>query len=547
MPKRRASLPNATEESSAKKANTKTEPQPVIDLTQKNIPAPTNIVPDYDPLQAINETEEKEEREEIENFRILDTLAWLLETNTSDCVALTVVESDSGNCRLLIATNSIHANPRKSNQSIAHMNEVLKTLSKFSSGKMTKEQEKEVIINIFERKLRSTYKGSLVNSLSTHTIASLKKLISTSYDNATNGEIPQIPTTANDQFTSSILQTSAAITLANRILRRFYRIKNQLNTNNNTPLKKALCNIDYNKDDQMNFLSFNEHGSAKIEDAIRLTQSENQASTGYGIVTTHTKDQKTVHAETKLLDYLMATRIITKTDKKDHDFGISKKLCPSCNDLFNQLETTIDGTISKPKAHNVHFENWGIPLFLQDEYTTNDKKPNPKTFGYLRVYEKDKEKESFIPFSSLKDYENKLEKFNSRKGVTAEGYLNRDHKLVEEMKHLFDQRKSFSEKNTDNGCISHSSPEKIKNTEKSPLSSEESIEELSSSIVSEVEEAMNNGVGKKELEKMVARRLTTSLTRRYCLFSKQSENPTTLTSPNKETIIGANFSTGASP
>lgn len=277
-----------TKGSPAKRANTATEMGPVIDLTQQNIPTPpTNILPDYDPLIAINEAGEEEEREEVENFRILDTLAWLLETNTSDCVALTVVESESGNCRLLIATNNIHANPRSSNGSVAHMNEVLKTLSRFSSGEMTQQQEKKLMLHIFEKKLYGAYKGSLVNSLSPHTMTSLKKLINTCYDNATNGEIPQIPTTANDQFTSSILQTSAAITLANRILRRFYRIKNQLNTNSNTPLKKALCNIDYNKDDQVHFLTFNEHGSAKVEDAIRLTQSENQASTGYGIVTTH--------------------------------------------------------------------------------------------------------------------------------------------------------------------------------------------------------------------------------------------------------------------
>lgn len=462
MPKRRASLPNATKESPAKKANTEIKLKPVIELTQQNIPTSTNIVPDYDPLIAINqaeEEEEEEEREEIENFRILDTLAWLLETNTSDCVALTVVEVESGNCRLLIATNSINDSSRKKSKLISNLHLTILDLSKIASGKMDKNQEKNLAKRIYESKLRLAYKGSLATPLSENDISLLKNLIDEAYQNSENSrKIPQISIDEKIiNFKKSRIQISGAIELANRTLRRLYRFKAHIL--NEKKLRKSLIAINDNimtKNNEPNFIKFNKFGSMNIKDALRLTREKARE---YVIIATHSKGD-IVHAETKILDFLMAARLIDSKKTGIYDIGISKKSCPTCNLTYQESQKIIPSELMTAKSHQIKFEAWGIPLFLQEK-TEKRNRHCLKSFGYIHL--KTKDTEEFIPISSFEDYDRKIKEIHPEDSKVIGAYLNRDQKMVKKISQAFYQKYTSLEKITPNdGCMSHSSPEKPK-------------------------------------------------------------------------------------
>ncbi len=363
----------------------------------------------------------------------LDTLAELLELSSASCTSICLI-----NKQLLITDNQILAGAKENSNHIDHIQNVIKYLSAASSleNKTYPNEIKGMIADICIRKFKAKRVGrnNAINSLNDE---QLKKLADILAEAALNydGEKRRCISIDDTMDNFDVAQSEAVAffaELGNTLIRRLHRVKTALKVDvNMQELKNAIqarqradCFVKYSIQDNLSY-----------SDYIRVHHAEQP---GWFIVATHDEGSiggKScfVHSELKMIDFLIASRILTMSGKQQDApiyIGISKRCCKNCHQRIKLLNALLGASImTAPGYHSVTVKEDSVkPIFLREEQVSWA--DNNKDFNHVAYYLDDDDEPIFIDsFQEICEHEKDVDIF-----------LLRDANLIEKISELLTKK-----------------------------------------------------------------------------------------------------------
>ncbi len=368
--------------------------------------------------------------------KCLDYLAWLMESNSSDCAAICLV-----NKHLLIAENSITSSTKKTTENYAHVKYVIQYISSTTSKNNQESTTEALLKKILLQKIRGKMQGALVNSFSDEERENIISII-IQHAKEKDSEIFKdnlYDKSLQKKLKKEIKHGEAELGGIIATVARSLRYVSYLRKNLTSDLKEA---IQVNEERRV---TLSEYGGVNFTDAKWLRSGDQP---GYAILAfpkpaqldkknekENSKNLGTIHAELKIIDFLLASRILTQSEGSKFFIGISKRCCPRCDQAIKSVNEIKKDAIAVSGIHEIDSEErWSRPVFLMkgDENSENNYKKG------LHLAEKNKSKyyimkEGDFPKSSDQNIDFEKEYQNS--SIT---FLNRDDELIRKIREDFD-------------------------------------------------------------------------------------------------------------
>jgi hypothetical protein len=345
--------------------------------------------------------------------RCLTNLAWLLEESESNCFALCLV-----NNKLLIAANNIHSGTRDS-KLLTMVADTMSYLSQFVVEKDVSEKRKEVIKKIFLEKIGNRYKGQLAAQFDE---AAREKVVDSFLEN------PEISPKNMDKKLAEVCNAhyqedslAAMIEIGKKVQRRLDRVEKFLKNNTDSPLAMALKG--YAKSQKVKHIKLSD-SAASLSDRDWLLDS-NDAGCALLLTNDHL-----VHAELKVVDYLLVSRLLTSKESlyQSYYIGISKRCCYDCSRVIKLVNDYAKNELKQEEIIKImaeshrSYSNWGVPKFL---FT-------PDELGLKR--HKDHCPEGYISTKKIYKQFMSLDEIIKNKNIDRESvFLHRDYNFIDDV------------------------------------------------------------------------------------------------------------------
>ena len=304
------------------------------------------------------------------NHRYLDNLARLFESNSKNCSAVCLI-----NKTLLISDNGIFDRSRSDNQKIQLINE---TMAYFSSLKEQKPNEKkaEIKAEIFYKLAMARLKGEdggYLKLSENHLDYIINYVIDQKITNSKKEKVSIDEITYEKQFTNEQRGFVANATLITQnLLRDFNNIFNLLTNEKkrNDPECRDLINAIDGEEKSLVKLKNNTSVAEGVKIDGKVQSCRGESTGGYLILK---YDKNKVHAETKIVAYLLLVGALDKLPNSDKDLyiGISKLCCASCHKFIENVNELVKVNIKVRGTHGLQ-PAWTQPEILKDATITNN-------------------------------------------------------------------------------------------------------------------------------------------------------------------------------
>ena len=375
------------------------------------------------------------EQEKLNANNALDQLAWLLETNPASPTAVCIV-----NNTLLVSANNIDHSTGETTKQVEHIDDLLNYFIARVAGKATSEQRKSILRQMCLQKLEGESYGMIKTLLNPQ---ELYLLLNTLINDDRWEAI--IPMDIIKRIPHSKEIVAQGVQFVQDTMRRFERLERFLASN---PEAEHLRNtLDVTGTEARRFIHFSPYGAANYSDRSWILNREKK---GYVILAIN---RGSVHAELKLIDYLLASRILSEDDKTSYYIGVSIPCCSGCYRVINLINQVLKAEIIKVAGtHGQAFDdNWlknrPVFLLLLDKLLDRTYEKglylceHHKSEGHLEAYDQDGNLiESYYPLKSLDSCDEEcaalLEENEDIERIKI--YLYRDYTLVKELREQFE-------------------------------------------------------------------------------------------------------------
>ncbi|MCD6056246.1 MAG: hypothetical protein K0R12_1208 [Gammaproteobacteria bacterium] len=330
----------------------------------------------------------------------LNILAWLLNTNTKSCTAVSLIKN-----KLIISENNIYNNTQSNNPKFSHIENVLVRLNNIIHQFITQDEVNKYLLGdlfglIFEKKFQGEEKGYLrateefkreIKELITKTLSSLDsssyKEVSDNIEKAIDSAT-QLAKSRHHSSAKSMAVVGIAKTVLVSLIKAIPMIAEQ------DKLRLALNDLAQNSSIIKNPKSKPTIRIIRYEKANNNLQrgpSDNNRiwlnSDEFGCAILATNKNGT-HAELKPIDCLLSSIITEKHFEETIPIGISRKCCKDCYITIIALNLVLEAhNIRVSGSHYRSFDNWPTskPFFLQKPSTRSKKEESVKTSSSVKI------------------------------------------------------------------------------------------------------------------------------------------------------------------
>ncbi|AIL64458.1 hypothetical protein NOVO_00230 [Rickettsiales bacterium Ac37b] len=300
---------------------------------------------------------------------VLNNLAKLLEITTLGCTAVCFQ-----NDKILIRDNDINSNTGDT-EKLRIIKDVMDYYKKAANTE-DKESLKEERMKLFKRVALARIRGENAGYLGNLDNEVIDDIAEDVLNNRGVWRGKDYDQTIRQHPRSSRPSVALSYEILDNLARSFVRVENFIEENKDHPITVAFKNDFKGKVDTGEFEEITYQSFSLMHD---------KSNPGYAIISPGRKidKDKAVHAEVKMIDYLVFTRILQNTNKPIY-IGISKLCCSDCANIIKECNTykgpiikTIENetaitdkqyqdTVQTQGAHNLKFA-CKAPIFLYDE------------------------------------------------------------------------------------------------------------------------------------------------------------------------------------
>jgi len=331
----------------------------------------------------------------------LNRIAWLLQSSSTGCVAVGLVGK-----KWLIADNDIFGGTDNDHKNVTFIRDSLFYLSQVARVKNVKDEETSLSLKrialvkrIFQRKFVGEAKGYLkpAEAYQDQIFAEIEQILTIMFAASTSTEAINNAISISQHrlrkgATHSFVQVAGAFELGLLILRRLKGIEKKLlfpKTKADHSLKTGLAALE----GQGRIVRYSKFDDIACEDDTWICNSD---EIGYALIAI-TAQVEGIHAELKLIDFLLASRLWHEDSKVQDSVitvGISKACCLYCSDAIKFTNEAIiekrlltANPIQVGGAHYRGFDGWNAskpPFLVVDEADSE----------HFSVFEKSETKDS---------------------------------------------------------------------------------------------------------------------------------------------------------